>query len=122
MGLPMDHLAWTAFELREKRALNAGGEERALSTDEKPVSQLPPAFEDRSTPTAAASTNPELDKEQGEREECKQQHTWEGVSAGREEVGTEPTQASHAKELDSAKRVAESGVGSESAGMSRRGS
>ena len=122
MGLPMDHTVWTAFELREKRALNAGGEERALSTDEKPVSQLPPAIEDRSTPTAAASTNLEFDKEQCEREECGQQHTAEGVSAGREEAGTEPTQASHAKRLESAKKAAESGAGSERAGTLRRGS
>ena len=122
MGLPMDHTAWTAFELRERTALNAGRGEQALSADEKPASQLPSATKDRSAPTAAASMKPEFDKEQREREECGQQQTTEGASAGREEAGTEHPQASHAERLKSAKNVAESKAGSERAGTLRHGS
>ena len=118
----MNHTAWTAFELRERRALNAGRGEQAQSAGERPVSQFPSATKDRSAPTAAANTEPEFDKEQCERGECGQQHTMEGNSAGREEAGAEHPHASHAGMLKSAKSVAESKARSERAGTLRRGS
>ena len=121
MNLPMNHTAWTAFELREREALNAGRGEQATSAGEKPASQCPSATEDRSAPTAAASTEPDLDKERCEREECGRQQTVEGVLAGYEETGTGHPQASHAERLESAKNAATSRAGSERAGTLRHG-
>ena len=102
----MNHTAWTAFELREREALNAGRGEQATSAGEKPASQCPSATKDRSAPTAAASARPELDKEQCERDTCRQPQTVEGDLAGYEEAGTRRPQALHAERVNSAKSAA----------------
>ena len=106
MNLPMDHTAWTAFEQREREALNAGRGGQATSAGEKSASRCPSATNDCSAPAAAANAKPELDKEQRERDVSGQPQTAEGKLAGYEKAGTSHLQAPYAERPNSAKSVA----------------